>query len=127
MHYNFTVAEGVEFPTPANASRRGDSRLLDNQAMAIIDDCVKTCGRLRTRKGAALFRSTWAFFEFLDLGHIGSDASRVLAFPRTIATFRLGGVMVLRHVTLLGFFSVAEILLDRKVTGVMRDDDITVD
>ena len=95
--------------------------------MAMIDDCVKTCGRLRTRKGAALFRSTWAFFEFLDLGHIGSDASRVLAFPRTIATFRLGGVMVLRHVTLLSFFSVAEILLDRKVTGVMRDDDITVD
>lgn len=57
-------------------------------------------------------------FEFLDFGHICGYASSVLAFTRPIATLRLGSVVVLRHVRLLCFFSVAEMRLDRKVTGV---------
>jgi hypothetical protein len=57
-------------------------------------------------------------FEFFDFGHICGYASSVFAFTRPIATLRLGSVVVLRHVRLLCFFSVAEIGLDRKVTGV---------
>jgi hypothetical protein len=68
-------------------------------------------------EGEALCGPTLLPFEFFDFGHICGDARSVFAFARTIATLRLGRVVVFCHVLLLCDFGVDEIRLREEFTS----------